>query len=164
MQLHELKSPKGSRKKKRIVGRGRGSGRGQTAGRGENGQRSRSGRWSVGASEGGQSRLMRRLPKFGFTNSTCVLNQVVNVSDLNRFANGSVVNAESLKEYGLISSLNKPFKILGKGEVKIAVTIQAQSISKSAQEKVKKAGGKIELIEKKVVVKHEKLHKPSVKE
>jgi large subunit ribosomal protein L15 len=148
MQLHELKSPRGFRKRKRIVGRGKGSGFGKTAGRGENGQRSRSGRWSVGASEGGQTPLIRRLPKVGFR-SHFPINQVVNVSDLDRYNKDDIVNAESLKKQGLISSLNKPIKILGKGELETAVKVQIQSISKTAQEKIEKAGGSVEIVSKK---------------
>ncbi|MCA9406888.1 MAG: 50S ribosomal protein L15 [Candidatus Omnitrophica bacterium] len=144
MQLHQLKAPKGVRKSKRIVGRGRGSGRGKTAGRGENGQRSRSGRWSAKASEGGQMRLIRRLPKVGFRSHRPILNQVVNLEALNKFEKGEVVSVQTLKEKGLISSANKPVKILAKGDIKKALTVQIASISKSAQEKITKAGGKIE--------------------
>lgn len=146
MQLHELKAPKGARKKKRIVGRGRGSGRGKTAGRGENGQRSRSGRWIVGGREGGQMPLIRRLPKVGFNSHRPTLNQVVKVESLNKFEKGAVVNAQSLKKESLIASINKPFKILGDGELSVALIVQVKSISKSAKEKVEKAGGKVELI------------------
>ncbi len=146
MELHEIKSPKGSRKKKRIVGRGRGSGRGKTSGRGENGQRSRSGRWVVGGSEGGQMPLIRRLPKVGFRSHRPILNQVVNVQSLNKFEKGSTVNAETLKQQGLISSLNKPHKILGKGEIKVSLDVHVESISKEAQKKIEAAGGKVEVV------------------
>ena len=144
MQLHELKSPKGSRKRKRILGRGQGSGAGKTAGRGENGQNSRGGSGIGKQSEGGQIPLIRRLPKVGFRSHRPILNQVVHVKDLSRFAKGDVVSAETLKEKGLISSLNKPFKILADGDIKIALTVQAKSVSKAAREKIEKAGGKIE--------------------
>ncbi|MCA9399417.1 MAG: 50S ribosomal protein L15 [Candidatus Omnitrophica bacterium] len=144
MQLHQLKAPKGVRKGKRIVGRGRGSGRGKTSGRGENGQRSRSGRWSAKASEGGQMRLIRRLPKVGFRSHNPILNQVVNLEALNKFEKGDVVSVQTLKEKGLISSSRKPVKILAKGDIKKALTVQIASISKAAQEKITKAGGKIE--------------------
>lgn len=148
MQLHELQSPKGSRKKKRIVGRGRGSGKGKTSGRGENGQRSRTGRWSAKGSEGGQMRLIRRLPKVGFRSHRPILNQIIKLDQLNCFKKDTVVTAELLKSEGLISSLNKPYKILGDGELKNALTIQAESVSKSALEKIKKAGGKVEVAKK----------------
>ncbi len=148
MQLHQLHSPKGSRKRKKIVGRGRGSGSGKTCGRGENGQRSRTGRWATKASEGGQMRLIRRLPKVGFRSHRPILNQVVKLEDLNRFKKDTVVTGELLKTEGLISSLNKPFKILGDGELKNALIVQA-TVSKSAQEKIEKAGGKVEEVVKK---------------
>lgn len=149
MDLSNLQSPKGSRKSKRIVGRGRGSGRGKTCGRGENGQRSRTGRWSAKASEGGQMRLIRRLPKVGFRSHRPILNQVVHVGSLERFAKDTVVTAELLKKERLISSLNKPFKILSDGELKTALVVQAESISKVAKEKIEKAGGKVEIAAKK---------------
>ncbi|MCK5012293.1 MAG: 50S ribosomal protein L15, partial [Candidatus Omnitrophica bacterium] len=89
MQLQDLKSPKGSRKRKKIVGRGRGSGHGKTSGRGENGQKSRStGRFLVGSSEGGQIPLIRRLPKVGFRSKRPILNQIVSLARLNEFENG----------------------------------------------------------------------------
>jgi len=148
MQLHQIKAPTGARKRRKIVGRGRGSGHGTTSCRGENGQRSRTGRWAVKRSEGGQMPLIRRLPKVGFNSHRPILNQVVDINGLNRFDNNEVVNSESLKAKGLIKSLNKPFKILGDGEISKTLVIQTESISKSAQEKITKAGGKIELIRK----------------
>lgn len=148
MQLHELKSPKGSRKKKRIVGRGKGSGRGKTSGRGENGARSRTGRWNLASSEGGQMPLIRRLPKVGFRSKRPILNQVVTLDGLNKFDKDAVVNIESLKVLGLINSIHKPVKILGNGEIKKSLIIEIKSVSKSAKEKIEKAGGKIEVVEK----------------
>ena len=147
MQIHQLSSPKGSKKKKKIVGRGPGSGVGKTAGRGQKGQTSRSGTWAVQGSEGGQMRLIRRLPKVGFRSHRPILNQVVNIDSLNKFKSGEVVNAESLKALKLISSLNKPIKILGVGEIKKSLTVQVRSISKSAKEKIEKAGGKVEILQ-----------------
>ncbi|MBF0384875.1 MAG: 50S ribosomal protein L15 [Candidatus Omnitrophica bacterium] len=146
MQLHNLKSPRGSRKKKFIIGRGRGSGKGRTSGRGQKGQTSRSGRATLVGSEGGQMPLIRRLPKIGFASHRPVINQVVNVEELNTFDKGAIINAELLKKAGLIKSLNKPFKILGDGELKKALILQAGSVSKTAQEKIEKAGGKVEII------------------
>ena len=145
MQLQDLRSPRGSRKRKKIVGRGKGSGFGKTSGRGENGQKAHStGRALVGSSEGGQMPLIRRLPKVGFRSKRPVFNQVVVLGKLNEFENGAIINAEALKRKGLIKSLNKPFKILGDGEITKSLVIQGASISKTAQEKVLKAGGKIE--------------------
>jgi len=152
MYLHEIKSPKGSRKSKKIVGRGKGSGLGKTAGRGENGQKSRRGTGKVTASsEGGQMPLIRRLPKMGFRSHRPVLNQIIKVGDLNRFEKGSVVNIDVLKKSGLIKSLNKPFKILSEGDLDKSLTIQVKSISKSAKEKIEKAGGKVEILEKEII-------------
>ena len=148
MFLHELKPTEGSKKRRKIVGRGRGSGHGKTSCRGQKGQGARSGRGILNILEGGQIPLARRLPKVGFNSKSPILNQVVNVNDLNRFEKSAVVNAESLKAKGLIQSLNKPFKILGCGEIKKSLTVQVQSISKAAQEKVVKAGGKVEIVEK----------------
>ena len=147
MQLHQLKSPKGSRKKKRIVGRGRGSGLGKTSGRGENGQKSRRGWKMMKQFEGGQIPLIRRLPKVGFTCQTSVVNQVVSLKELSCFKKGDVVNVETLKEKGLISSVYKPFKVLANGEISVALTFQLNSVSKSAREKIEKQGGKIEIVQ-----------------
>ena len=145
MFLHELKSPKGSQKRRKIVGRGRGSGHGKTSGKGHKGQKARTGRGILLGLEGGQVPLIRRLPKFGFRSKSPILNQVVNVESLNRFANNAVITAESLKNEGLIASINKPFKILGDGEIKKSLVIKEGSISKTAQDKVIKAGGKVEI-------------------
>lgn len=146
MQLHELKAPQGAKKRRKIVGRGRGSGHGRTSGRGQKGQLSRStGRHILGSLEGGQMPLIRRLPKVGFRSKRPILNQVVDLDRLNeKFEAGSVINAEGLKSKGLIKSLNKPFKILGDGQTKKSFVIQGGSISKTAEEKIIKAGGKIE--------------------
>ena len=146
MFLHELKSPKGSRKRRKIVGHGRGSGHGKTSGRGHKGQNARSGRGILAELEGGQMPLIRRLPKVGFRSKRPIFNQVVNLENLNRFEKGTVIDAASLKAKGLIKSLNKPFKILGDGQLKKALTIKVKSISKSAQEKIIKAGGKVEIV------------------
>ena len=147
MQLQDLKSPKGSRKRKKIVGRGKGSGIGKTSGRGQNGQKSRStGRFLVGSSEGGQMPLIRRLPKVGFRSHRPILNQVVSLDRLNQFKEGTVIDAAFLKTQGLIKSKNKPYKILGNGEIKKSLVFHTESISGSAREKILKAEGKIEAI------------------
>jgi large subunit ribosomal protein L15 len=148
MQIHDLKPAKGSRHRKKIVGRGPGSGWGKTAGRGENGQKSRRGHWNPKASEGGQMPLLRRLPKVGFRNPNPTIYQIVNVCQLDILEKDANVTAELLKERGLIGSRKKPFKILGTGDLKIALVIQEGTVSKSAREKIEKAGGKIELLEK----------------
>lgn len=148
MQVHDLKSPKGSRKVKRIRGRGNSSGRGKTSGRGENGQNSKPGRSALPGSEGGQMPLIRRLPKVGFRSHRPIIYQLVKVSDLDRFKKGSVVDANVLREAGLIHNIYKPFKILGNGELKTAMTVKATAFSKSAAEKIEQAGGKVELFNK----------------
>ncbi len=145
MQIHDLKAPKGARKRKNIVGRGRGSGSGGTSGRGENGQRSRRGRSIVGSLEGGQMPLIRRLPKVGFRSKNPTVYQVVNIGDLNCFEKNSVINAEVLKSSGLIKSLNKPFKILGRGKIAKPLIIQTKAISKKAMARIVNAGGKVEV-------------------
>lgn len=144
MYLHELKSPVGSRKRKKLLGRGAGSGHGRTSGRGQKGQTSRSsGRKLIGTSEGGQMPLAKRLPKVGFRSKRPILNQVVDLKQLNQLENGTVINAALLKSQGLIESIHKPFKILGDGELKKSVVIEAGSVSQTAREKILKAGGKV---------------------
>ncbi len=93
--------------------------------------------------------LIRRLPKVGFRCHRPIFNQIVKLEKLNIFENGTVVDASLLKEKGLIKSINKPFKVLGVGDIKSSLTIRTKSISKSAEEKIVKAGGKVELIAKK---------------
>ena len=90
--------------------------------------------------------LIRRLPKVGFRSKRPILYQVVNLESLTRFKEGTVINAEFLKSHGLIKSLRRPFKILGDGEISKSLTVQANHFSKSAQEKIEKAGGKIEAV------------------
>ena len=119
MELHELKAPKGSRKRRKIVGRGKGSGHGKTSCRGENGQKSRTGHWTAKGSEGGQMRLIRRLPKVGFRSHRPKVYQIVSVESIDiKFEKNAVISSESLKAKGLISSTNKPYKILSDGEIK----------------------------------------------
>ncbi len=152
MKLHELRPAFGSKKKRKIVGRGRGSGHGKTSGRGMNGTGSRSGRGVLASLEGGQMPLIRRLPKVGFNSKAPIFHQVVNVENLDKFAKGTIVTGQLLKSRGLIRSAEKTFKILGKGELTKALTVQAKHISKSAQEKIVKAGGKVEPLEIKLDV------------
>ena len=148
MYLHELKSPKGSRKRRKIVGRGQGSGHGKTSCRGQTGQLSRSGRAVILGSEGGQMSLIRRLPKVGFRRKNPLVYQIVKLSSLNTLNEGTTIDAEFLKLKGLIKNIYKPYKILGDGEMTKSLVIRASSFSKSAEEKILKAGGKAEKIEK----------------
>ena len=145
MELHDLQPAKGSRKTRRRVGRGTGSGIGKTSGRGENGAGSRSGWTSRPGREGGQMPLYRRIPKRGFFNIFRTSYQVVNVSDLSRCEAGEITN-ETLKAAGLISKIKEPIKILGNDEIKKSFTVKVQAFSKSAKEKIEKAGGKAEVI------------------
>jgi large subunit ribosomal protein L15 len=148
--LSNLKYAEGSRKKRKRVGRGEGSGHGTQATRGMNGQRSRSGSKTRAWFEGGQMPLQRRIPKFGFTNIFKETYQVVNLNALQRMADENKVdrllNIEELKNLGLISSIKKPVKILGKGELKAKINLEVNAISKSAKEKIESAGGSIKLI------------------
>ncbi|OGU68046.1 MAG: 50S ribosomal protein L15 [Ignavibacteria bacterium RBG_16_36_9] len=148
--LSNLKYAEGSRKKRKRVGRGEGSGHGGQATRGMNGQRSRSGSKKRAWFEGGQMPLQRRIPKFGFTNIFKETYQIVNLNALQRIADENkvdkVLNIEELKNLGLISSITKPVKILGKGELKVKINLEVNAISKSAKEKIESAGGSIKLI------------------
>lgn len=147
MYLHDIQAPWGAKKRRKIVGRGKGSGHGKTSCRGVKGQTSRSGRWVIGPREGGQMRLIRRLPKVGFRSRRPVLNQIVSLESLKKLKEGTVVTAELLKSEGLIHSINKPFKILADGDIKKALIIQAGSISETAKDKIIKAGGKVEIFD-----------------
>lgn len=146
MRLHELKASPGSRAARKRVGRGIASGQGKTAGRGQKGQKARSGGGVRRGFEGGQMPLFQRLPKRGFTNQFRADWTVVNVETLNRFEPGTVVTPDLLKEQGIVKSLKKGIKILGKGEIKKELTVQAQSFSTQAREKIETAGGRTEVI------------------
>jgi len=127
-------------------GRGTGSGLGKTAGRGHKGYKARSGSGTRPGFEGGQMPLVRRIPKRGFTNPFSKVYSLVNLKDLDRFEEGTVVTPELLKEEGLIKKLNDGVKILGDGELTKKLTVQAHKFSKSAKEKIEALGGKAEVI------------------
>ena len=146
MRLHELKKPEGSTKAPKRIGRGQGTGWGTTAGRGMNGQNSRSGGGVRLGFEGGQMPLYRRLPKRGFTNKWAKEYAEVNVQDLNRFENDAVVDLAALVEAGLVKQVKDGVKVLGNGELDKKLTVKAEKFSKSAAEKIEKAGGKAEVI------------------
>ena len=148
MRLHDLKPAPGARKTRRRVGRGPGSGRGKTAGRGEKGQKSRSGYSSQRGFEGGQMPLHRRLPKRGFTNIFRTEYRIVNVERLNDLEAGTTVTPEVLLSAGLVSKGRDGIKILGHGELTVALTIQAHKFTKTAVQKIEAAGGKAETIGK----------------
>ena len=145
MYLHELKPPKGGRKRKKILGRGSGSGHGKTSGRGHNGQNARSGKGTRLGFEGGQMPLQRRIPKRGFRRKKEVA-QIVNLDILNKFKEGLTITPESLKLKGAIKNPKKMVKILGNGKISKPLIIKAHSFSKSAEAKIKEVGGKTELI------------------
>lgn len=144
MKLSDLKPANGSKHRRKIVGRGRGSGHGGSSTRGMKGQNSRSGGGTRPGFEGGQMPLMRRIPKRGFTNIFKKDYEIVNVGTLDKiFDSGTEVNKKILAEKGLMNG-KLPLKILGEGEIKKPLKIIADKFSKSAAEKVKKAGGTIE--------------------
>ncbi|MDP8261146.1 MAG: 50S ribosomal protein L15 [Candidatus Kappaea frigidicola] len=146
MKLNELPSDKGSNKAKKRVGRGIGSKLGKTSGRGHKGQGSRSGSKSMKGFEGGQMPLIRKLPKRGFHNKFATAYQIVNVQDLNSFKENSTINQQVLKEAGLIRNVRDNLKVLGKGDLKKALVVEAHKFSKTAREKIEKVKGSIKEI------------------
>ena len=146
MRIHELKKPEGSTKAPKRIGRGQGTGQGTTAGRGMNGQNSRSGGGVRLGFEGGQMPLYRRLPKRGFNNKWAKEYAEVNVKDLNKFEDGTEVDMSVLLAAGLVGKKLDGLKVLGNGELTKKLTVKAEKFSKSAVEKIEKAGGKAEVI------------------
>lgn len=147
MKLHELKPAAGSTHKQKRKGRGTATGQGKTAGRGQDGQKSRSGGGVRIGFEGGQMPLARRLPKRGFSNAKFKKEYaIVNVEDLMVFENDTVITPELLREKGIVKKIVDGVKILGNGDLTVALTVKAQKISKTAEEKILSAGGKVEVI------------------
>ena len=146
MKLYELSPAAGSVKDVKRIGRGHGSGNGKTAGKGHKGQNARSGGGVRPGFEGGQMPMTRRIPKRGFNNIFATKFSVVNVSDLDQFVDGTVVDADLLKASGLIRKTNDGVKILGNGELTKNLTVKAAAFSASAKEKIEKAGGKAEVM------------------
>ena len=147
MKLHELVANKRATHKKKRLGSGRGSGLGKTSGKGQKGQKARSGGGKGAVFEGGQLPLYRRLPKRGFTNAKFKVEYaVINLDDLNRFEDGTVVTPALLKEVGLIKNQLDGIKVLGTGELTKKLTIQANKFSASALVKIEKSGSKAEVI------------------
>ena len=145
--LSNLKPPRGSRHRKVRVGRGMGSKMGKTSGAGNKGQQSRRGYSRRPGFEGGQMPLHRRLPKRGFTAPDSTTYAVVNVDVLNAFEAGETVSPELLFTLGVLRVKREGVKVLGNGELKVALTVQAHAFSKSAEEKITAAGGKFEVIQ-----------------
>ncbi len=147
MKLHELEKNIGAKQSKKRVGRGPGSGLGKTSGKGQKGQKARSGASINPVFEGGQLPLYRRLPKRGFSNYLFKTEYaVINVEELNKFDNGTVVTPALLKEKGIIKKQLKGVKVLGNGKLEKKLTIQANKFSTSALEKIKESGSKAEVI------------------
>jgi large subunit ribosomal protein L15 len=148
MKLHEIKPALGSTKRRKVVGRGRGSGHGTTAGRGGKGQTARTGSSIPAWFEGGQMPLVRRLPKRGFTNIFKKDYAIINVETLERFESGQEVTPALLVSLGLIRSRNDGVKVLGTGTLSKALMVHAHKFSQSAAAKIQAAGGKVQVIER----------------
>ena len=148
MNLSNIRAPKKATEKRKRVGRGMGSGMGKTSTRGHKGQRSRTGSRMIRGFEGGQMPLHRRMPKRGFTN---IFRKEFNIVSLERLVElgETTITPDVLRKAGVIKTKH-PVKILGDGELKVAITVSAHKFSKSAQEKITKAGGKFEVIAVKV--------------
>ena len=146
MKLNELSPAPGARKVRFRVGRGLGSGNGKTSGKGQKGQKSRSGGGVRTGFEGGQMPIYRRLPKRGFKNIFANVYAEVNVETLNRFEDGATVDAVALIEAGVQKNVRDGVRILGNGELTKKLTVVANGFTKTAQEKIEAAGGKIEVI------------------
>jgi large subunit ribosomal protein L15 len=146
MKLHELSPAEGSTRPKYRKGRGTGSGNGKTAGRGHKGQNARSGGGVRPGFEGGQLPLYRKLPKRGFTNRFAKKYAIINVAQLEVFDKDAVIDIQTLLENGIIKNQFDGLKVLGNGEITIALTVKAAIFSASAKEKIEAAGGKAEVV------------------
>lgn len=148
MQIHDLFPAPGSTKKRKRVGRGNGSGHGSTAGRGDKGQNSRAGGGKGPGFEGGQNPLHMRLPKLpGFKNRNRVEYQVINLGRIDElFADGALVDAESLVASGAVKKAGEPIKVLGDGEITKKLTVRVDKVSAPAKAKIEAAGGTVEAL------------------
>lgn len=146
MKLHELSPAFGSTKESKRIGRGHGSGNGKTAGKGHKGQKARAGHGMRPGFEGGQMPLQRRIPKRGFNNIFAEEWVAINVSALNVFEDGAVVDAAALQVKGIIKNADMPVKVLGNGKITKKLTVNLNGFSASAAEKINAAGGKAEVI------------------
>lgn len=161
MKLHDLKPAPGAHRERTRVGRGPGSGKGKTSGKGMNGQKARSGPNPYRTFEGGQNRLVRRLPYLrGFKNRWRVEYQVINVGDLSELPDGHEVTLEDLLAARTITK-HKPLKILGEGDLPIKLTVHAHKFSGSAREKIEAAGGSVVEVPW-VVVRRSRSHGPNL--
>ena len=146
MKLHELSPAFGSTKESKRIGRGHGSGNGKTGGKGHKGQKARAGHGMRPGFEGGQMPLQRRIPKRGFNNIFAEEWIAINVSALEVFEDGAVVDATALQDKGIIKKADKPVKVLGNGKITKKLTVNLNAFSASAAEKINAAGGKAEVI------------------
>jgi large subunit ribosomal protein L15 len=146
MKLHDLKPAPGAKKRRKRIGRGPGSGHGKTATKGHKGLLARSGGGKRPGFEGGQMPLIRRLPKFGFANPFRTEYTVVNVRSFENWAGGDTVTPQAMVDAGLVKRKTLPIKILGTGVLKRSLVIQAHKFSKSAEQKIQAAGGRVEVI------------------
>ena len=146
MKMHELAPAIGSTKEAKRIGRGHGSGNGKTAGKGHKGQKARAGHGMRAGFEGGQMPLQRRVPKRGFNNIFATEWAAINVSALEVFEDGSVVDAAALADKGIIKKANLPIKVLGNGKLTKKLEVKLNAYSVSAAEKINAAGGKAEVI------------------
>ena len=146
MKLHELQPVEGSRKERNRVGRGIGSGNGKTSGRGQKGQKARSGGGVRPGFEGGQNPLFRRIPKRGFNNVNRKEYAVVNLTDLNKFEDGTVVSPDLLVETKVIKKELSGVKVLANGKLEKKLTVKAARFTKGAKEQIEALGGKTEVV------------------
>ena len=146
MKLHTMRPNEGATTTRKRVGRGTSSGYGKTSGRGQKGQLARQGGHTRLGFEGGQMPLFRTMPKRGFKNINRKEYAIVNLDDLNKFEDGSEVTVESLKDNGLVKKELSGVKLLGKGELKVKLTVKVNKVSASAKQAVEAAGGTVEVI------------------
>ena len=146
MNLHNLAPAPGSKKRRKRIGRGPGSGHGKTATKGHKGILARSGGGKRPGFEGGQMPLVRRLPKFGFTNPSRVEYAIVNLKSFEQWTGEGTVTPQAMVDAGLVKRKRLPIKILGVGELKKSLIVQAHKFSKSAEAKIQAAGGRVEVI------------------
>jgi len=147
MNLHELKATEGSSRRRKRVGRGMRSGKGKTSGKGHKGQMARTGHKHKPTFEGGQNRFVTSVPRRGFNNYTRVAYHGVNLSSLNVFEDGSDVDTDAIFKAGLANGPKGTLiKVLGTGDINVKLNVKAHAFSKSAIEKIEKAGGTCEVV------------------
>ena len=146
MKLHEISPAAGSTTAPKRLGRGVGSGLGKTSGKGHKGSKARSGGGKAQGFEGGQMKLVRRIPKRGFTNIYAQEYAIINLADLEAFDNGAVVDATALKNAGIVKNAKDGIKVLGNGELSKQLTVKAAKFSATAAQKIEANGGKAEVI------------------